>query len=182
MPKTPAEMIEAVLRNLPRNTGKTHAEWKAIAKKGPKDPKELYRWLKAEHACGHVAALILSGQLVPYEAPEKLVEAQYAGKNAGLLPIYQALVRAAKKLGKDVEPKPCKTYVPLHRSKTFAIIKPGAGRVDLGLVLPGVEAGGRLKKTKKLGSDRITHQVALTAPSQVDAQVARWLEAAYEQA
>ena len=38
MPKTPAEMIEAVTRNLPKNTGKTADEWKALLKaKGPKE-------------------------------------------------------------------------------------------------------------------------------------------------
>lgn len=30
MPKTPAEMIEAVTRNLQKNTGKSAAEWRAL--------------------------------------------------------------------------------------------------------------------------------------------------------
>ena len=73
MPKTPAEMIEAVTRNLQKNTGKTVDEWTALLrKKGPKsDEKAQYAWLRDE-GLGHVAAKILSGGLKPYEEPAKL--------------------------------------------------------------------------------------------------------------
>ncbi len=54
MPKTPREMREAIIRNLPKNTGKTFEEWLALLKKhGPKDPKEARVWLKEEHGLGH---------------------------------------------------------------------------------------------------------------------------------
>lgn len=184
MPKTPAEMIEAVTRNLQKNTGKTAAEWRALlAKKGPKtDEKAQYAWLRAQ-GLGHVAAKILSGGLAPYASPDKLVAAQYTGAKQSLRPIYDAVVKAAHKLGTDVTAKPCKTYVPLHRSKTFAIIKPERTRVDVGLCLPkSVKPSGRLTVAKHLGSDRVTHKIALKSPKDVDADLTRWLRAAYDQA
>jgi hypothetical protein len=184
MPKTPAEMIEAVTRNLPKNTGKTIDEWKALLKKsGPKgDQKAQYAWLRAQ-GMGHVAAMILTGGLEAYDAPEQLVAAQYAGAKTALRPIYDAVVKAAKKLGKDVVERPCKSYVPLHRSKTFAVVKAERARVDVGFCLdPSLKPSGRLTMAKNLGSDRVTHKMALTAPRDVDAEVARWLRAAYEQA
>ena len=184
MAKTPAEMIEAVTRNLQKNTGKTEAEWRALlAKKGPRsDGKAQYAWLRAQ-GLGHVAAKILSGGLAPYAEPDKLVDAQYAGTKQPLRPIYDAVVAAAKKLGKDVSVKPCKTYVPLHRGKTFAVIKPERTRVDVGFCLsPAVKPAGRLTVAKHLGSDRVTHKLALTSPKDVDAELGRWLRAAYEQA
>ena len=47
MAKTPAEMIEAVLRNLEKNTGKTEAEWRAVLKKdGPREQKAQYEFLR----------------------------------------------------------------------------------------------------------------------------------------
>src|SRR4051812_21144160 len=172
MPKTPAEMIEAVTRNLPKNTGKTADEWKALlAKKGPKggDGKAQYAWLRAE-GLGHVAAKILSGGLAPYQDPDKLVDAQYGGAKKELRPIYEAVLKAAKKLGKDVVARPCKTYVPLHRNKTFAVVKVERARVDVGFCLGrSVKPAGRLAVAKHLGSDRVTHKIELASTKDVDA-------------
>ena len=62
--------------------------------------------------------------------------AQYAGAKAGLKPIYESIVEAVQKFGKDVEIAPKKAYVSVRRSKQFAIVQPStASRVDVGLVL-----------------------------------------------
>jgi len=104
MPLTPAQMIEAVTRNMKKNTGKSADEWAALLKKsGPKnaDEKTRYTWFRAA-GVPHVAARVLSGGLEKYDEPDKLVAAQYSGAKKSLRPIYDAVVRAAKKLGKDV--------------------------------------------------------------------------------
>lgn len=185
MPLTPAQMIEAVTRNLKKNSGKSAAEWTARLKKsGPHrgDEKAKYAWLR-EQGLGHVAAKVLSGGLKPYEDPDQLVAAQYAGAKKELRPIYEAVLKAAKRLGKDVVARPCKTYVPLHRSKTFAVVKAERARVDVGLCLgKTVKPSGRLETAKRLGSDRVTHKIALTSARDVDAEVGRWLKTAYDQA
>lgn len=185
MPKTPAQMIEAVTRNLEKNTGKTAEAWTALLEKsGPKggDEKAQYQWLR-EQGLGHVAAKIVSGGLKPYAEPAKLVDAQYAGDKKALRPIYDAVLKAAKKLGKDVVEQPCKTYVPLHRAKTFAVIKAERARVDVGFCLDKtVKPAGRLDVAKHLGSDRVTHKIALSSAKDVDAEVVRWLKAAYDEA
>jgi hypothetical protein len=179
MAMTPAQMIEAVTRNLEKNSGKTAPQWKALLKKsGTKEPKAQYEWLRKQ-GLGHVAAKVLSGQLAVYAAPDKLVDAQYSGKNKPLRPLYDALVKTVKKLGKDVSLQPCKTYVPVHRKNTFAILKAAPGRVEVGLVLPGVEESGRLQKVKKLGSDRITHKIEVRSKNDVSAELVRWLKLAY---
>jgi len=51
--------------------------------------------------------------------------------------------------------------------------------VDLGLVLPGVRAEGRLETAKTVGGGRVAHRIALRSPKDVDAEVRRWLRAAY---
>jgi hypothetical protein len=184
MPLTPAQMIEAVSRNLPKNTGKTIDEWRALLKKsGPKSgEKEQYKWLRGQ-GLPHVASLILSGQLDKYEAPDALVDAQYAGDKAPLRKIYEALIAAAKKLGKDVTVQPCKTYVPLSRGKQFAVVKAERGRVDLGLLLDEkIKPAGRLVSAKRVGTDRAKHKIELTSAKDVDAEVKRWLKAAYDRA
>jgi uncharacterized protein DUF5655 len=185
MALTPAQMVEAVTRNMQKNTGKTADEWRALLKKsGPKggDEKAKYAWFR-EQGVGHVAAKVLSGGLEPYQNPGKLVDAQYAGAKKELRPIYEAVLKAAKKLGKDVVERPCKTYVPLHRSKTFAVVKPERTRVDIGFCLDkSVKSAGRLTVAKHLGSDRVTHKIELSSPKDIDSEVVRWLKAAYEQA
>jgi len=177
-------MIEAVTRNLPKNTGKTADEWKAIlAKSGPKEKgKAQYAWLRKQ-GLPHVASLIFSGALDVYEDRGALLDAQYAGAKAELRPIYEAVLKAAKKLGKDVEERPCKGYVPLHRSKTFAVVKAERGRVDVGFCLGAkVKAAGRLEVAKRLGPDRVTHKIAVATVKEVDREVAKWLKAAYDEA
>ena len=39
-------------------------------------------------------------------------------------PIHDAVIKAVKKFGKDVEVSPKKAYVGLRRSKQFAIVPP----------------------------------------------------------
>jgi hypothetical protein len=183
MPKTPAEMILAVIRNLEKNTGRDEAAWRAVLQKeGPRDEKAQYDFLRKK-GLGHVAAKVLSGGMKPYDAPDQLVDAQYAGDKARLRPIYEAVLAVARELGSDVDAKPCKTYVPLHRSKTFAVVKPERTRVDVGLCLgAGVKPEGRLSVAKHLGSDRVTHKIQLGSPGEVDGELIRWLRRAYESA
>ena len=183
MPLTPAQMIEAVTRNMKKNTGKTADEWTALLKKtGPKhaDEKTKYAWFRAA-GVPHVAARVLSGALEQYDAPDKLVAAQYSGAKKSLRPIYDAVLKTARKLGKDVVPRPCKTYVPLHRSKTFAIIKPERSHVAVGLCLDkSTKPSGRLTAAKNLGSDRVTHKLTVASPNDVNAELTRWLRTAYD--
>jgi hypothetical protein len=51
--------------------------------------------------------------------------------------------------GDDIELAPKKGYLSGRRGKQFAMIQPSAaGRIDLGLVLPGVPPGARLESAK----------------------------------
>jgi len=94
---------------------------------------------------------------------------------------HEAALAAARKLGKDVTPSARKTYVSLVRKRQFGAIQPSTtDRVDLGLVLPGVEAQGRLEATATVGGGRVTHRIALHSAKDVDAEVRRWLKAAYD--
>jgi hypothetical protein len=176
--------MQAIAGNLPKKTGKSLDEWIALVKaSGASTVKERMAWLKAEHGLGRDTAMVIAEYTdgVPAYAPEQLVAEMYAGPKAGLLPIYEAVLAIAAGLGAEVKATPCSTYVPLLRKRTFAVIKPTTRtRVDLGLALPGVEAQGRLGLAKNLGSDRITHVIGLSGPQDVNAEVTRWLAAAYE--
>lgn len=189
MALSPAKMVEAILSNLEEKTGRSLEQWTRLLKtKGPKDPKQWRDWLKSEHRVGHVTAGMIAREasgnsaLKLYSDGDALVGAMFDGDKAPLRPVYEALVKAARKLGKDVEVQPRKTYVALVRGKQFAILKPGPGpRLDLGLALADVEPAGKLERARSMGSDRITHKLPVANKKAIDAELVRWMKAAYEQ-
>jgi hypothetical protein len=190
MPKSPKEMGEAIARNLPEKTGKTFDQWVRLAKKeGPPGRKEKVAWLKSAHGLGTVTANFIAAEAegksitAAYADEGALLNGMFAGDRTGLRPIYDELVKTSRKLGKDVELTVCKTYVGMRRGRQFAIVKPTTRtRVDLGLALPKAEAGGRLLKAKSMGSDRMTHRMELASKRDIDGEVKRWMQTAYEAA
>jgi predicted transport protein len=181
---TPEEMTAAMVANMAEKTGKSMEQWLALAKKsGESTHGKIVAHLKSAHGIGHGYANLVAQTLLnpPGEAAsgDELVEALYAGKKAPLRPIHDALMKAAKALGKDVEIAPKKTYVSLRAAKQFALVQPStATRVDLGLNLKGVEATARLEPSGSF-SAMCTHRVRLESAKDVDAEVKGWLKQAY---
>ncbi len=112
---------------------------------------------------------------------ENFVDAQYEGKKAPLRPLYDALIAAVTGFGDDVEIAPKRTYVSLRRKKQFALVQPGAGRVDVGINMKGVEPAGRLEKSGSFNA-MCTHRVRVGSPDDVNDELLGWLRQAYEQA
>lgn len=188
-------MVQKWVAELPAKTGRSFEQWTELVRK-LKQPtaKEKRDHLKSEYGLGTVAA----GWLV--EAAEgtatwdadpdsylrsanEYVTTLYAGAKAHLFPIFERLIEAGRALGDDVLVCPCKTMVPLYRSRVFAEIKPTTRtRVDLALALGEVPASGKLtiheQRVKK--GDRLTHIIALESPTDVTAEVKKWLKAAYK--
>ena len=187
MAKSPEEMAQSMLLNLPEKTGKPLDEWlKILGASGLEKHGQMVKLLKSEHGVTHgFANLIAHYALKAGKAPESaddLVEAQYTGPKAGLRPIYDALIEMAQDFGDDVEISPKKTYVSLRRNKQFALIKPSTKtRMDLGINLGGsVAATERLQDAGSLGM--VSHKVGLTEAQQADDELRGWLRQAYEQA
>lgn len=189
MAEFPNERYANTVANLPKLTGRPLEEWiEVVRSSGLQKHKEKVDWLKQNHGLRHEQALVVaweSEKSADYVAPtaDDVLDKQYEGPKAALRPIYEALAGAARSLGGDVSLKTCQTYVALVRGKQFGVVQPSTKtRVDLGLTLPGVEPAGRLQAAKNVGSGRTTHQVALSAPAEVDPEVLGWLKAAYEAA
>ena len=85
-------------------------------------------------------------------------------------------------LGDDVKACPCQTIVPLYRNHVFAQIKPATNkRIDLGFALKDARATGRLIDTGGFAKkDRITHRIPLESVADIDDEVTRWLNTAYD--
>jgi uncharacterized protein DUF5655/uncharacterized protein DUF4287 len=188
------KMVQDWIASLPRKTGKTLEEWlRFIQKDGPPTEKERRDWLKNNHGLGTNSAWWLAerakgkatGDSDPetyLKAAEKYVEDMFAGPKASLTPIYDELLKTAFAIGKDVKACPCKTIVPLYRNHVFAQIKPSTRtRIDLGFSLGKTKPSARLIDTGGFAKkDRITHRIAITALTDIDDEVKRWLKVAYD--
>lgn len=180
---------------LKEKTGRSLDEWiKLIKQEGP--PTEIARrdWLKQEHGLGTNSAWWLAERSVGkgeeagdadayLRAAEKYVDEMFAGKKEHLRRIYDALLKLGLSMGKDTKACPCQTIVPLYRNHVFAQIKPATQtRIDFGLALGDtkktpkrlIDTGGFAKK------DRITHRFEITSLKDIDDEVKRWLQAAYQ--
>ena len=186
MAKSPEEMLASMIANMQEKTGKTLAAWLKIAGQAPGTKHgEIVGFLKHKH--GLTPWLCQPGDRqtpggnAPAPAGDDLVTAQYAGGKEGLLPIYESLITAVKKLGKDVEISPKKGYVSLRRNKQFAIIQPSTKtRVDVGINLKGHDPTSRLEVAGSFNA-MVSHRVRVTNKSEVDKELVGWLEEAYSQ-
>jgi hypothetical protein len=182
-------MAAKMIANMKEKTGKTLEQWLAVAKKtGAAKHGAIVKALKADHGLTHGYANLVAHKLLQSDAGSKaeggtdLVAAQYAGPKADLKPIYDAVIKAAQSLGKDVEIAPKKAYVSLRRNKQFAIVQPSTRtRVDLGINLKGELAAGRLEKSGSFNA-MVSHRVRLEKPGDVDRDVKAWLKKAWSSA
>lgn len=186
-------MVQKWIADLPAKTGRSLDEWlEHIRTAGPKTEVERRDWLKAKHGLGTNSAWWLAERADGRgedDDPEKYlasalvyVEEMFAGKKAGLRPLYEQLLALGLSMGKDVKACPCKTIVPLYRNHVFAQIKPTTTtRIDFGLALKDTPADGRLIDTGGFAKkDRITHRFAIMSAADIDGELKSWLRRAYE--
>jgi len=186
MPKSPEEMAQSMIDNMPEKTGKPLAEWLKIVNKSALEKHgQIVSHLKKEFGIGHGFANLIAHKHLAKGASSDgndLISAQYSGPKAGLKPIYDAGTAMAIKLGKDVEISPKKTYVSYRRKKQFALIQASTrDRVDVGINLKGEPASGRLENSGSFNA-MVSHRVRLTRKSDVNAELKTWLKKAYEKA
>jgi Domain of unknown function (DUF5655)/Domain of unknown function (DUF4287) len=186
MAKSPEAMKAAMIAGLKDKTGKTLEQWLVILRDSTLTKhKELVSLLKEKHGLTHGFANMIALQALQTDGhtagdSEALVEAQYAGAKTALRPIYEALLAAVCKFGNDVEVSPKKAYVSLRRNKQFAIIQPStANRVDVGINLKGTAPQARLEASGSFNA-MVSHRIRLAGPADVDAELLKWLKAAYD--
>lgn len=181
MAKSPEELAQTMIDNMPEKTGKALGDWQTIvAASGAVKHGEIMKLLKGEHGVSHGFANLIAqkciGNLDVSDAD--LVTNQYQGKE-NLKPIHDAIVAHVKGFGSELEIAPKKTSVSLRRKKQFALIQPSTKtRIDLGLNLKGVEPQGRLEAMTGM----CTHKIRLTRLDEFDAETKDWLKQAFERA
>ena len=187
-------MVQKWVAELKTKTGRDLDQWLTYLKKnGPDDEKGRRTFLKEKHGLGTNTAWWLAersfGKGTFEETPEgylkaaeRYVEEMFAGKKAPLRPMYDALLELSLSLGSDVKACPCQTIVPIYREHVIAQIKPTTNkRIDMGFALKDTKPTGRLIDTGGFAKkDRITHRIPIESLQDIDAEVERWLRAAYQ--
>jgi hypothetical protein len=188
------QMVQKWIAELKQKTGRSLDEWMNLIKKeGPPTEGERRDWLKAMFQLGTNSAWWLAERSVGkggedgdpdsyLKAAERFVDEMFAGKKAGLRPIYETLLKMGLGLAKDVKACPCQTIVPFYRNHVFAQIKPATlKRIDMGFALQDTKAKGRLIDTGGFAKkDRITHRIPVTSIDEIDDEVRHWLRVAYD--
>ncbi|MBO6504536.1 MAG: DUF4287 domain-containing protein [Kordiimonadaceae bacterium] len=172
--------------NLKDKTGRDLKEWKAVlAKQSFEKHGEMLKFLKAEYNVSHGYANFIALKFREADAAsssdEDLVAAQYE-KKVDLLPIYQKLYHLITSFGEEVQVAPKKAAVSFRRKRQFALVQPTTKtRVDLGLKFNDRAFEGRLETSGPFGS-MCTHRVQLMSADDVDAEVAKYLRDAFDEA
>ena len=188
-PKSPREMGEAIVRNLPQRTGRSLAEWvKVVRATGITDWSEAKNWLKENHGLSTMYAYMVAGAAIETGGPdygdeEGLLSAMYSGAREKLRPIHDKVHAVAMKLGPDVEMVVCKTYISFRAKTQFAVVKPTTQTlVDIAVALPpDTPYTARLIPAANLGGgERNRHRFRVGSVKEVDSEVKAALKAAYE--
>jgi predicted transport protein len=171
------------IANIERTTRRSFDEWIALVRaSGLEKHGQMVAMLKADHGLGHgnanlIALRARAGDDAPAD-DEALIASHYEGAQAGLRPLYDAVIQEVRRFGPDVELAPKKTYVSLRRRRQFGQVGPsGSSRLEIGLNLD-LPIGGRIEKASGMAARR----VRISSAHELDAQLLGWLRAAYDEA
>ena len=174
-----------VREGLERDTGKTMAEWVAIALKCPETAhRARLKWFKDTHGLlQNRASQVISeafGSKIAWSQPETLIDSLWS--DAASRAIFEA-VNARATAVPSVIRTARKGYTAWSRQVQFAAMRPiKGGKAMLGLAAPP-EINRRLAaRGSEPWSERLTSRMALESPAAVDDAVAILLRAAWEKA
>jgi hypothetical protein len=181
---------QSQIHNIETTYGQPVSHWfRVIDASGLTKHNEVVGMLKSQHGLAHGAAHRLSllarnrrDRCAKGDGPADPVADLYGGKKAQVKPLHDAVLAELRKLGEfDVVPK--KGYLSLRRRKQFAMLQPSTtGRLDLALILPNdTKHTDRLEPATGFNA-LFTHRVKLTSEKDIDADLKRWLAAAYASA
>ncbi len=171
-------------KGLFEKTGKSLDHWIEVVKKsGHEKHKAIMDYLKSEHEFTHgfanFVALSVNKSAAIHTDDNELINNQYKGKES-LIPIYEALDKFLKSLGDDIAITPKKDSVSYIRKNQFALVKPATKtRIDLGLKIKGQEPAGILENSGPFGA-MCTHRIQLTELGQIDGELKKWVQLAYD--
>lgn len=107
------------------------------------------------------------------------VEGHFEGKDAGLLQTYQTLLQALRTFGPVTE-SPKQTSIHLEKNSGFEGVHPRKSLFNLEFRTDYEIENPRVVRAQQLSAKRYEHTVKLEKPTDVDAELLKWLKDAYE--
>src|SRR5262245_6212219 len=107
------------------------------------------------------------------------VNDHFEGKGPEVRAIYDAILKAAKKLG-PVEEDPKKTSIHLNRKTAFAGIATRKSGLILTLKSAADIPSPRISKRERASAKRWHVEIRLEDPKQVDRELLGWIKKGYE--
>jgi Domain of unknown function (DUF5655) len=106
------------------------------------------------------------------------VKSHFEGKDPVVRQIYDQLLKKSRQFG-AVEEDPKKTSIHLNRVTAFAGIATRKSALILTIKSDRPLSSSRVHKSEQTSARRFHHEVKLTAPTDVDAELTGWLKEAY---
>jgi hypothetical protein len=106
------------------------------------------------------------------------VKAHFENKDAAVQKIYDGLLKSAKKFG-PVREEPKKTSIHLMNQTAFAGVATRKSALVLTIKSDRKLSSPRIHKSEQTSANRFHHEVKLTSPAEVDAELVQWLKDAY---
>jgi hypothetical protein len=106
------------------------------------------------------------------------VKSHFEGKDAAVRQIYDRLLQATRKFGPVAE-EPKKTSIHLTNKTAFAGVATRKTALVLTIKSDRRLPSPRIHKSEQTSAKRFHHEVKLTSPAEVDAEVVKWLRDAY---
>ncbi len=183
--------FQAYLDNIEAKTGKTPADFRALAaKRGLLEPGtkagEVVAWLKEDFGLGHGHAMaivqMLKAETQPRPTADERIERHFAGGKGKWRKPYDALLGKVRRFGADTSVSATDSYISLLKGgKKFAVVATGAEHLDIGIKLRDAKPTGRFAAAGSWNG-MVTHRVRVTEAEQIDGEVLRWLKRAHETA
>ncbi len=111
--------------------------------------------------------------------PSFTIASHFASKAPVVRKIYDKLLRTLKQFGPIVE-EPKKTSIHLVNATALAGVATRRDSIILTIKSNRKLTSPRIHKTERVSAKRFYHEVKLTSPAEIDAELIRWLKAAYE--
>jgi hypothetical protein len=107
------------------------------------------------------------------------VKSHFDGKDASVRATYDRLLQTVRKFGR-VSEEPKKTSIHLVNRTAFAGVATRKSAIILTLKSDRKLSSSRIHKSEQASANRFHHEVRLNGPSDVDAELIKWLKDGYE--
>jgi hypothetical protein len=116
---------------------------------------------------------------VPMSNNQFSVASHFTGKEPETRKIYDRLLKTSGAFGRFTE-DPKKTSIHLVNRTAFAGVATRKTAIVLTIKSDRKLASPRIHKSEQTSASRFHHEVKLTSPAEIDAELTGWLKAAYE--